>query len=252
MKPILVTLPIIFLLVSSYLYRHLGKKEVLKMDLVQFIYAFVISPVIIIWIKAVVFFNLENGIGIISEEYKFLIDIIITTVLLYIYAFVVIHSLTKTFAIRRQKDPLIDIFEHSEYFHLWLSHFVIYSGSMLIIFLAGIINMSLSIDVITNLGQLYLAIGIAFLLSLIAYNAIINYKVKDQDKFIRVLKLEIYLAIFILAFGYLIFRPKFIPQFSLYWLSTIFFISLSTKLNVLKKEPKNKLIRFKNKIRNIF
>jgi len=211
------------------------------MDLVQFIYAFFLTPTMLIWIKTVVFFNLESGLNITDQEDKFLIDTIITTLSFFIYAFVVIHSLTKTFAIKKAKDPLVDIFEHSEYFHLWLSHIVTYSSGLLIILSMGVINMYKPILIFSNKSNLYLGIAIGLVLSLLFYYALAIYKVESQKRFDRVMKLQIYLYTFGLMTGYLIFRPKYSPQYTLFWCSIMFFIGTTALSQVLKRTRKKQL-----------
>jgi len=240
MKTFLVLLPILILIFGFLIYRFNGRKELLRMDLVQFIYAFIITPTILIWIKTVVFFNLNNAVGISDPEDKFLIDTVLTTIALFIYAFVVIHSLTKTFAVRKNKDPLFDVFEHAEYFHLWLSHLVIYSGTLLIMFILGVLNIFSPLLISQSLISLYLGITAGILLSSLFYRSLWVYKVEKRAKFDRVLKLQMYFYTFMLVVAYIIFRPKYSPQFSMYWCTSVFYIFLVIFSQMLKR-GKNKL-----------
>jgi len=223
MRTFLVLLPIFILVFGFFIHRFGGRKELLKMDLVQFIYAFIITPTILIWIKTAVFFNLNNTVGINDPEDKFLVDTIITTISFFIYAFVVIHSLTKTFAIRKNRDPLFDVFEHAEYFHLWLSHLVTYSGALLIIFSLGILNIFSPLLLSQSLINLYVGIAAGILLGLLFYQALRTYRVEKQARFDRVMKLQIYFYTFILVVAYIIFKPKYSPQFSMYWCTSVFY-----------------------------
>jgi hypothetical protein len=132
----------------------------------------VVAPIIIIWVKTVIFYNLKNEIGlIIDTEDAFLIDTVVTSVSLYIYSFVVIHSLTKSFQIKKEKDPLFDVFNRSEYFHLWLSHIVTYSGILLIMLSLALLNLFSPITPLTNKIGLYTAIFIGAILGFLFYYA---------------------------------------------------------------------------------
>ncbi|EKD43989.1 MAG: hypothetical protein ACD_72C00045G0003, partial [uncultured bacterium] len=56
MKILLIIIPLLSLLASLGLYRYNGKKEILRFDLVQFFYAFILMPMIYIWFKSFLFF----------------------------------------------------------------------------------------------------------------------------------------------------------------------------------------------------
>lgn len=235
MRMFLTFLPIVILITAVLISRFNGRRELLKMDLVQFIYAFVLTPTILIWIKTVVFLNMDKELGVIDLEDKFLIDTIITITSFFIYAFVVIHSLTKTFAIRKSKDPLFDIFARSEYLHLWLSHVVIYSSGLLVVLFVGGLNIFFPITLILQKSTLHLGITIGIILSLVFYYAIWSYRTAEPKNFDRVMKLQIYIYTFLLLAVYTILRPEFSPQFTLFWSSAIFFVSTAALSQTLKR-----------------
>jgi hypothetical protein len=235
-----VTLLLIFLLLSLPItWRFSGRKELMKMDLVQFLYAFVIAPAIFIWVKTALFFNLRHELGV-SINDAFWIDTALTMLALYIYSFVVIHSLTKSFQIKRTKDPLFDLFERSEYFHLWLSHLVVYSGALLTMLFLGMLNLFFPITLISSRPALYLGILIGILIGGIVYWAILVYRVEKQKSFDRIMKFQVYIYTFVILVAYLIADPKFRPSYTVFWSSVFFFVTTAISLQFLKRKGYNK------------
>jgi len=239
MKAFLMLLPIGILVTGFLIYRFVGKKELLKMDLVQFIYAFIITPTLIIWIKTVVFYNL-NSAGIYDQEDKFFVDTLITVVLLFFFAFMVIHSLTKTFAIKKNKDPLFNVFEHTEYFHMWLSHLATLSTALLTMFIVGNLNIFFPLLSLQANINLYLGIAVGILFGFLFYQVLFVNKVEKQQKFDRVMKLQTYIYTFLIVTAYIIFRPKFDPAYSIYWCTVLFFVSSATfSQNLIRSRKKH-------------
>jgi len=239
MKTFLVLLPVLILIFGFYMYRFSGRKELMKMDLVQFVNAFVITPTIIIWIKTVVFFSLSNNNIINDPEDKFFIDTLITTISLFLYAFIVMHSLTKTFALNKKKDPLFDTFEHAEYFHLWLSHLMTYSGSLIIVLILGILNLFSPLPYFQSGINLYIGIAAGFIFSILFYEALRTFRVEKQRRFDRLMKLQIYVYTFLLTLTYILFKPRFSPQYSMYWGTIIFYIFSVVFLQFLQRSKGN-------------
>ena len=46
------------------LYRKNGRREILKFDVVQFWYAFVLVPVLFVWFKSFLFFTLRDELNL--------------------------------------------------------------------------------------------------------------------------------------------------------------------------------------------
>lgn len=241
MKIFLVLSPVIVLLFGIFIYRFNGRRELMRMDLVQFIYTFVVAPSLLIWIKSVVFLNLNSTVGIVDPEDKFIIDTILTTISFFIYAFLVMHSLTKTFAIKKKKDPLFDIFEHTEYFHKSLTHLATYSGMILIFFLLGCLNVFSPLLVPDKPTDLYVGIFAGLLLGLIFY--IINRISKDENhaRFSRIMNLEIYFYTFALIVVYTVFRPRYSSQYAMYWSTTSFFMFSTVSSQIMKRYGKRSI-----------
>ena len=143
------------------------------------------------------------------------------------------HSLTKSFAVKKNKDPLFDVFEHAEYFHKSLTHLATYSGMLLLIFVFGCLNIFFPLLVTKSFGDLYIGIFAGMLLALIFY--IFNRISKDENRkrFDRIMNLEIYFYTFTLVVVYTIFRPKYASEYAMYWSTTSFFISSAVSSQIL-------------------
>jgi len=151
-------------------------------------------------------------------------DLVFTVISLYIFAFIVIHSLTKTFQLKMEKDPLFDIFTISEYFHFFISHLVIYSGSKIFIFLIGILGIFFPLSVGGGKAPLYFAILVGLIFSIANQIGMMLYRVKEKKHFVRIMNLETFIATFFLLTMYLLERPKFSSAHLLFWLSSFFFL----------------------------
>lgn len=235
MRLTLTFLLIALLLLVPLTWRFSGRKELMKMDFVQFLYAFVLTPAIFIWIKTALFFNLRHELGV-SVNDTFWIDTTLTIIALYTYSFVVIHSLTKSFQIKKSKDPLFDLFEHSEYFHLWLSHLIVYSGALLVMFFLGELNLFLPISIISSKSALYLGVAIGVLCGIMFYWGVWVNKIEKQKSFDRIMKFQVYIYTFILLTSYLIADPKFKPPYTAFWCSIFFFVTSTLSLQLLKRQ----------------
>src|SRR5258708_25304690 len=227
MNSSLFLIPLLTAISAVVLYRHNGKKEILKFDLVQFLYAFVLFPILFIWTKVFVFVLFKNQLFIyLSAGQLFVADTVLSTLFLYIYAFIVIHSLTKSFDLKRKFDPLYDLFQHSEYFHLWLSHVVIFIGIMLLMCVIAFLNITIPSH-FTASFPIFLAIlfsativGIAFFYSIMySYNA-------SHPYFMKLMKLLF--GVFFLAYMlvYFIFSPTFSIDYVFYWYTFMIFMTL--------------------------
>ena len=236
MKILLGLLPVFILLISLFTRRFIGRRELLKMDFVQFLYAFVFTPLIFVWFKTFVFFNLRNELGInLTVTDMFVVDTILSMLFMFGFAFIVIHSLTKTFEIRKTKDPLYDIFLHSEYFHLWLSHLIIFTATMLFIVVLAFINLVLPVSIIISKLGLYLAVVVGVILGIIFYISIWMYAPQKRNKFNKLMQFEITLSSIVLFISYFLQRPKFVPGFAIYWSVFFLFITMSCLSQIIHR-----------------
>ncbi len=240
-------------LFSFYLYPKSGKNEFLKMDSVQFIFAFIVAPLTYIWLKSFLFY-------IIQQEYKinltitqvFFIDTIFSLVAIYVISFNVIHSLTKSFNLKRKKDPLYDLFEDSEFMHGFLSHSAIYIGLFVLITFLSIVNLFYPLSGYDSKIEL---IPIIIGSSILAYHVFESVKNTDIGttsyfKFNKIM----YAAFFILFIGlYYHFKPRLNLSYFFYWIGFSSFFSLVILSFVIEKKekPKNLITKSINKVKQL-
>lgn len=220
---------IFFILASGlFIYRYTGKKRLLKFDLVQFIYAFVIAPLVFVWLKTFVFYLAQAEVHMLSQAELFLIDTGISLIGLFVYAFVIIHFLTKNFEIKRYRDPLYDIFQLSEVIHLWISHLGVYFGLMLLFSIVSILNIFFPIQTELSRWAFLIFLPLGFLLGLVFFVAIwlSNF---TKSKFLKINKIMFAFFLFILLSVYFIFEVKFESAYGAYW----FFLSTCFGANLL-------------------
>lgn len=211
--------------VSLVLYRFQGKKEILKFDIVQFFYAFIFAPLMFVWLKTFLYVVLKNQLGsTLSANELFIIDTVFSVLFLFFYAFIAMHSLTKTFWINNAKDPLYDIFFHSEYIHLWLAHIVMIIGGMFLITFLGMVNLFFPLATTdSNLWQVLVALigiisgGFCFL------GVLMTDPKLETGYFLRLMKLAFGFFFSLYVFMYFIFSPPFSTTLSVYWWSFFLF-----------------------------
>jgi hypothetical protein len=218
---ILFLIPTLAILSALYLYQHTGKREILKFDLVQFVYAFVLTPIMYVWMKSFLFAFLVQDLNLhFSATEIFIADTVYTVIFLYIFAFVIIHSLTKSFQLKRVRDPFYDIFQHSEFFHMLTSHVPLYVGGVLLFSILSTINVFIPFTQVSSMIGLYVALVSGFLFGIIVYIAIL---LTDDDFEIKYPRFEMfieltYIFVFIYNVGlYFVFRPEFDLGHVMYW-----------------------------------
>ena len=153
----------------------------------------------------------------------FTIDTAFTLFLFYIYAFIVMHSVTKSFRLNTEKDPLYDLFYHSEYIHLWLSHIVIALGAMVLLLILALIN--LFFPLATTMGKLtfYVICAAGVVLGSVAFIGLLLTDPRQTGRrYMRLMKLAIGASFSVLAITYFLSGPQFTGPYSLYWV--IFFV----------------------------
>lgn len=211
-------IPFATTITTFLLYKHVGKRDFFRLDIVQFLYAFVFTPIMFLWMKAFLAYAARNEIGIpMSQNQLFALDSAFSIIFLYFTAFVAIHSLTKTFEIKAQKDPLYDIIEHAEQFHLWISHISLYLLGLLFLVMLGIMNIFVPLDLQMTKPIFWLLIVIGVFMGSLVYAAIwlSNF---NEKSFMRVMKLGFGVGLSTLIFAYFLFQPKFGASNVLYWI----------------------------------
>lgn len=220
---------IVLLLAGSvFVYRFVGKKEFAKFDFVQFVYAFVVAPVVFIWFKTFLHGLLQNQTELLlSPQTIFLIDTAFSVYFLYIFAFIVIHSLTKSFRVKMLKNPLHDLFHHSEYFHLWLTHVITFAGGMVTVAFFSVVNafipatINLGINSFYSIIVLAIASGVAFFIGLW-----MSDPRQDEANFMRIMKLVAAVLFIVLVGVYFGFNPAFSSEYVFFWFGLFAFASI--------------------------
>lgn len=226
MKILLFLVPFFAVISSLILYKHNGKRDFLKFDVVQFIYAFVVAPILFVWLKTFIFLILQFDSDIVlSFNQIYVIETSFSVFFLYIYAFTVIHALTASFQRKVLRDPLWDIFEHSEYFHLWLSHLVMIIGSGILLLGASVVNLLIPFDVVMNKFTFYLVLFFGVILGIIAFFGAWLSDPKQEAHFMRIVKLSFAFFFLVEMIVYFVFDPTFSAHYIFYWATVVLFSS---------------------------
>lgn len=239
---VLFLVPTLAILSSLYLYQHTGKREILKFDLVQFVYAFILAPVVYVWLKSFLFVFLAQELNLhLSVTDLFIADTIYTIIFLYVFAFLVIHSLTKSFELKRVRDPFYDIFQHSEFFHLLTSHVVLYIGAVILITIISTVNVFIPLEIVSNMFVLYAAMTLGFVVGLIIYTALL---LTDDEFDVMYPKFEMFIElVFITAFLfnvglYFYLRPSLSLSYGMYWFVFMIFGGFITGSLILDRSER--------------
>lgn len=218
---ILFLIPTLAFLSGLYLYQHTGKREILKFDLVQFVYAFILAPILYIWLKSFLFVFLVQELNLhFSVTDIFIADTVYSIIFLYVYAFMVIHSLTKSFELKRSRDPFYDIFQHSEFFHLLTSHAAIYIGTAVLGTILSTANVFIPLSTANNMIGIWFGVISGFVIGIGTYIMLLLTDGPLEEKYP---KFEIFIELtfvifFIYDVGlYFLYRPEFNLQHIMYW-----------------------------------
>lgn len=228
MSIFLYVIPLLALISGAYIYRHNGKFEIFNLDLVQFFYTFLLAPLLFIWGKSFMYVLLQAELGNrISQTQLFLIDSGFTVVMLYVYAFLVMHSLTKTFRLRSERDPLYDLFHHSEYIHLWLSHIVVVIGVLTFFCIIGAVNIFFPLNwQFADIVFYSLCVG-GFLAGCITFLAIALTDPKQEGRrYMRLMKVVIGLFFLLMISAAFVWTPEFSGVHGMFWFMFTLFTTL--------------------------
>ncbi len=237
-------IPILAIISAVLLFKFNGKRSILKFDFVQFIYAFVITPILFVWLKYFLFYILKQELSLrLSLNELFLADTILSVILLYVSFFIVIHSLTKTFNLNRQNDPLYDMVAHSEYLHLNLSHLAIYAGSMFVATLLSLSNLAVPLAIENTRNSFYAIFGFGLLGGIASFMGIWKYDSPDPN-FMRIMKLLLAFFFLIHAVAYFWFDPGFNTSYILFWF--VFALYMATMfMSLFAERPEKKMKIFR-------
>lgn len=214
----LIFFPVLSIIVAIVIYQYNGQKQFFKFDLIQFIYAFVLAPLSFVWFKTLLFYILQNELNIrVSPRELFIIDTVYSLIAFFVFSFIVIHSLTKSFELQRLKNPKYDIFKHSEFFHLASSHWVIYAGATILFTFLSFINVYFPLEGKTNQLGFYLTIVMGLILGVASFGVIVLTD-WGNPRFIKLTKL-LFLFFFIIHLAlFFLVNPALTTAYWIYWL----------------------------------
>ena len=220
-------LPFLGVLAGMIIYRFQGRRDVLKLDVVQFYYVFILGPTIFVWLKTAIYIFLQTAQ--LSNRAMFATDTFFSVIFLFFYAFMVMHGLTKTFWLKNH-DPLYDLFLASEYIHLWLSHLVMYVMALIIIIAISLMNLWFPLNWFLNQQVFLLLLLLSFVFGILLYVFMITADPKQGDDFrlIRVFKLGLGIAFSAHATLFVINTPEFNSQYIIFWSIFAMIISSTT------------------------
>lgn len=241
---LLLLIPLLVVLSSILIYQYNGRKEFIKFDLVQFLYAFFFVPVMFVWLKSLLFYLLKRELDFrLSVTEVFVADTAFSVIFLFLYAFIVIHSLTKSFELKRYRDPLYDLMKDSEFFHLWVSHLVFNFGMMIVVGCISITN--LFIPMATTIHQPFfyflLGIGLVFGVALFVSIWLSNF----SANFMRIMKIFYGMMFSIHAILYIATGPSFDNRYGIFWATllalgafmfcSLFFERFEKPMNIIQR-----------------
>lgn len=222
---LLLIVPVLTVLFGMLMYKFQGKnREIFRLDLVQFVYLFLMAPTLFVWLKTFLFYILRNELEYsLSITELFVIDTVFTVIAILVMAAISIHSLTKTFWIKRHHNPRFDVYHLSEYFHLWWSHIIIWGGVMLLISFVALANVFAPLELWLSKSMFILIQTLGGITGIFFFMAIWMSDPR-QGNFMRLMKLLLVLFATVHIAFYFIFDPKFNSQFILYWVSLAMFV----------------------------
>lgn len=219
-------LPILFFILivggplfATVIYRHNGKRQIFNIDLIQFIYGFVLAPIAFLWLKSFLFYLFRNELGLsLSINQLFILDSFFSVVLVYLLMAIAIHSVTKSFWLKKNQDPLYDVFHLSEYFHLWFTHIFIFLGSLVLMILLSVINLLIPLQISGDKRILFIVLCVGFVFGIGWFFSVwMSDPKQERRNFLRLIKLCSGLFFFLQVAIFFLFDPGFSLQYVLYW-----------------------------------
>jgi hypothetical protein len=235
----LILVPLFTSVIGMLIYKFQGKaKELFSLDLVQFVYLFLMAPTLFVWLKTFLFYLLRNELEpSLSVTEIFIVDTIFTVIAIFVMAAIAIHSLTKTFWIKRHHNPHFDIYHLSEYFHLWWSHIIIWGGAMLLISFVSLANVFAPLELFLAKGA-FIAIQVLGSLTGLFLFLAIWMSDPGQGNFMRLMKLLLVLFSVVHIVFYFVFDPQFNSRFMMYWFSLSVFVSAAAIGGIFERYEK--------------
>ncbi len=245
MKILLLSIPFITTLLGFIIYRYQDKRQwqIFRLDLVQFTYLFLFAPTIYVWSKSFLFYLLRNELNLsLTPTGLFVIDTVYSVLAFVVFGATAMHSLTKTFWLRRHHDPKFDIYSLSEYFHLYWTHIVMWNGIMILLTFIAFVNVFVPFAG-ENMQKTFWAIIVLGLASGVSTFMGIWGSDPGQGNFMRLMKLCFMMFFFIHVVMYFVFDPPFKLAHSMYWFSFFHFLGGAVGAFFFEKSEKAKQVR---------
>lgn len=245
MKFLLLSIPVITAIIGFGIYRFQdgNRREIFRIDLVQFMYLFVLTPTLYVWLKSFLFFILRNELTVtLSLTDIFVIDTVFSVVAFFTFAALAMHSLTKTFWLRRHHDPEFDIYHLSEYFHLHWTHIVIWTGGVGLVSFVSFINVFVPFQLDHTTVPFYSSLVVGAVTGLATFMGIWGSD-PGQGSFMKIMKIVLMLAFFGHVVTYFVFEPQFRMQYAAFWFSLFCFLFASIASFFFDKSPQAKKFR---------
>jgi hypothetical protein len=148
----------------------------------------------------------------------------------------VIHSLTKTFGLKKDDNPRYNLFADSEYYHQLLSHVAVYCGVGLLFLFVGLVNIFVPFPIVGSVWWMYLVAILSFVGGGVGLATVWLYETNDR-RFYRLMKLFFGIMFVIEVWIFIIASPSFSLSYSIYWFMFGIFFSM-TALSIVADKPK--------------
>jgi len=227
MNLLLFSLITIFLVFGgTLLYRFDGRKSLFNIDFVQFLYSFLILPLIFVSMKVFLYQTLSE-MAVLSARQLFAVDTLLSVLFLYFSAAMAIHTITKSFSLHQKTKPSFDIWHVSEYLHMWWSHVVMYVLALCIFTVFSITNLIFPLTE-TELARqsFYASLFLGSFIGVFLYTIIWNTKL-GTGNFLAFMKIIFAFFFTVHASAYIRFRPDFSAEYLVFWMMfTMFFTTV--------------------------
>ncbi len=245
MKLLLLSIPLLVTLFGFGIYKFQDGKgrEIFRLDLVQFMYLFVLTPTLYVWMKSFLFYLLRSELAFqLNMTGLFVIDTIFSVLAFFTFAALAMHSLTKTFWLKRTHDPEFDVYHLSEYFHLHWTHIVIWSGGMTLMAFIALVNIFIPFQGMHIVYQFYGLLGGGIFFGLLTFIGIWGSD-PGQGNFMQIMKLLLIIIFVFHVILYFVFDPPFRQAHGAYWFSLFLFLSASVASFFFDKSAHAKKVR---------
>ncbi len=244
---LLILIPIFTVTLGLMMYKFQDKNiEIFRLDVVQFTYMFLLAPTMYVWLKTFLFYILRNELEFrLSVTDLFVIDTAFSVLAFIVMAAIAMHSLTKTFWLKRHSDPEFDLYRLSEYFHLWWTHIVIWGGAMLLATFVSISNVLIPFQIVTaTKSHFYTLLSVGVISGPLTFLAIWMSDAK-QGHYMRLMKLLLAFFVLLHVVVYFILDPAFNITNAGYWFVFANFFSATLCSAFFERyEKTNKLLDF--------